>query len=135
MFEKESQDYAMREVASRQELYIKGRADIDADYEKVKKIWQDGAEFGYNKGFEFGVKSNEKVNQIVDNEWHYVKDGDFPTDRTEKKYLVALKSEYSGFFYETDIWCESLHCFASNNPTKVYAWKEIILPKFPKESE
>ena len=52
MFETESQDYAMREVAPRQELYIKGRADIDADYEKVKKIWQDGAEFGYNKAME-----------------------------------------------------------------------------------
>lgn len=65
----------------------------------------------------------------VKDEWHYVKDGDLPTDKTEKKYLVALKSEYGGFFYETDIWCESLHCFASNNPTKIYAWKEIIPPK------
>lgn len=32
--------------------------------------FKDGAEYGYNKGFEFGVKSNEKVNQIVTNEWH-----------------------------------------------------------------
>lgn len=66
------------------------------------------------------------------NEWHYVKDEDFPKGKTEKKYLVALKSEYGGFFYETDIWCESLHCFASNNPTKVIAWKEIVLPELKK---
>lgn len=68
------------------------------------------------------------------NKWHYVKDGDLPADKTEKKYLVALKSEYGGFFYETDIWCESLHCFASNNPTKIYAWKEIVPPSEPMRS-
>ena len=114
MFEKDAQYYAFDEVNHRHEWYIKHpEYSIDWDYEDIKKHWGKGAEFGYNKA----------------NEWHYVKDGDFPTDRTEKKYLVALKSEYSGFFYETDIWCESLHCFASNNPTKVYAWKEIVLPK------
>ena len=68
------------------------------------------------------------------NEWHYVKDGDFPKGKTEKKYLVALKSEYTDIFYETDIWCESLHCFASNHPKNVIAWKEIVFPEV-KESE
>ena len=79
----------------------------------------EGIEYGYSQA----------------NDWHYVKDGDFPSDKTEKKYLVALKSEYGGFFYETDIWCESLHCFASNNPTKVYAWQKIVQPELPKEIE
>ena len=74
MFEKESQDYAMKEVASRQELYIKGRADIDADYEKVKKIWQDGAEFGYNKA----------------NEWHKL---DWKKDSPDVDKLVRVKTK------------------------------------------
>ena len=102
MFEKDAEEYQI----------------ANTDYSKTDSIadaFQDGAEFGYNKA----------------NEWHYVKDGDFPKDETEKEYLVALKSEYSGFYYEIDIWCNSLHCFASNNPTKVYAWKEIVLPELP----
>jgi len=106
MFEKEAEEYA-QDMAK---YYESAHGSIPSQFEKYLR---KAVEFGYNKA----------------NEWHYVKDGDFPTDRTEKKYLVALKSEYSGFFYETDIWCESLHCFASNNPTKVYAWKEIVLPK------
>ena len=100
MFEKEAEESFM----CKKVLY---------KWETDKRSYIDGFKDGYNKA----------------NEWHYVKDGDFPKDKTEKKYLVALKSEYGGFFYETDIWCESLHCFASNNPTKVYAWKEIVLPK------
>ena len=93
------------------EKYFGKKSEL-VEVEKLK-IYTDGCQDGYNKA----------------NEWHYVKDGKFPTDRTEKEYLVALKSDYGGFFYETDIWCESLHCFASNNPKKVYAWKEIVLPK------
>ena len=118
MFEKDAEYYAFDEVKHKQEWYIKHpEHSIDSDSEDIKKHWEKGAEFGYNKA----------------NEWHYVSKKDYPKDKTEKKYLVALKSEYGGFFYEIDIWCESLHCFASNNPTKVYAWKEIVLPELPKE--
>ena len=107
MFEKDAEEYARNEMP---ELIT----DFDVTrFEEKQKDFKNGAEFGYNKA----------------NEWHYVKDGDFPKDETEKEYLVALKSEYRDFFYETDIWCESLHCFASNNPKKVYAWKEIVPPK------
>ena len=113
MFEKEAEEYQIRK--HHQRLY--GHKPVVM--KELNTTFKDGAEFGYNKA----------------NEWHYVKDGDFPTDKTEKEYLVALKSEYRDFFYETDIWCESLHCFASNNPKKVYAWKEIVLPELPKEIE
>jgi hypothetical protein len=114
MFEKEAKEYAHNNY----EILV----DTDDAYVTSEAYLE--------QGYIAGAVATNKAN-----EWHYVKDEDFPTDKTEKKYLVALKSEYGGFFYETDIWCESLHCFASNNPTKVYAWKEIILPKFPKESE
>ena len=105
MFEKEAEEYGLQQA-----LWCSSECG------DLRDAFKDGAEFAYNKA----------------NEWHYVKDGDLPADKTEKKYFVALKSEYGGFFYETDIWCESLHCFASNNPTKIYAWKEIVLPELTK---
>ena len=86
MFEKEAEEYA-EEHAFRVPYDGSNKFYDDKDYECSKEGFQKGAEFGYNKGFEFGVKSNEKVNQIVDNEWHYVKDGDLPTD--DKYVLVS----------------------------------------------
>ena len=107
MFEKEAEEYCIHQKL------------LEDVRDNIVNAFQDGAEFGYNKA----------------NEWHYVKYGDFPTDVTEREYLVALKSEYTNdFFFEADIWCKSLHCFASNNPKNVYAWKEIVLPEL-KESE
>ena len=107
MFEKESQDYAMREVAPRHELY--------ADYEKVKMIWQDGAEFGYNKA----------------NEWKYVKDGDLPKEDTAEKetlYLLwfGLDDYMTGLFSHGRFLCFDSGWFETN---EVVAWKEIVLPK------
>ena len=130
MFEKESQDYAMKEVASRQELYIKGRADIDADYEKVKKIWQDGAEFGYNKA----------------NEWHYVKDGKLDDvidiwDKKRKYLIMARFTNNLGEYDEVPLLAYFDHLFSHKWCTskidylhKFYItwWKEIV---FPKENE
>ena len=116
MFEKEAEEKGV-EYADKQKRTISIHEDSGYSWGQVEEGYEngfkDGAELGYNKA----------------NEWHYVNDGDFPTDVTEREHLVALKSEYGGFFYETDIWCNSLHCFASNNPTKVYAWKEIVPPK------
>ena len=70
MFEKESQDYADRETAPRQQLYIKGRADINADYEDVKRIWQDGANFGYVKGKE---EAKIIIQDLLDNSDEYAR--------------------------------------------------------------
>ena len=44
----------------------------------IKQVYQDGAEFGYNKA----------------NEWHYVKDGDLPKDE-DWKWCVS----YRGYCY------------------------------------
>ena len=117
MFEKEAEEYREKGKSEGYYLVSQEMEQEELDY-IIDESFKDGAEFGYNKA----------------NEWRYVKDGDFPKGKTEKKYLVALKSEYGGFFFETDIWCESLHCFASNHPTNVIAWKEIVLPEL-KESE
>lgn len=117
MFEKEAEEIANKRC---HEIMCYGHCSFSSpkhhrcgEWHREYNCAKNGAEFGYNKA----------------NEWHYVKDGDLPKNRTEEKYLVALKSDYNGFIFETDIWCESLHCFASNHPTKVYAWKEIVPPK------
>ena len=49
------------------EKYFGKKSEL-VEVEKLK-IYTDGCQDGYNKA----------------NEWHYVKDGKFPTDRTEKE--------------------------------------------------
>jgi hypothetical protein len=112
MFEKESQDYAMREVASRQELYIKGRADIDADYEKVKKIWQDGAEFAYNKA----------------NEWHY---NEVPKNDNDILCQISKDEVVVGYYHTV---AKRYITIDGQDLYNVIAWKEIVLPEL-KESK
>ena len=73
-------------------------------------IWQDGAEFGYNKA----------------NEWHYVKDGDLPKDE-DWKWCVSYRGYYYVAKYE-----EMFGCWTNQEYSEVmqpYAWKEIVLPK------
>ena len=68
--------------------------------------------FGYNKA----------------NEWHYVKDGDLPTE--EKEYLVYTKEwgiEIRGYFADDK--------YFSCRRNMVIAWKEIVPPELPKENE
>jgi len=127
MFEKQSQDYAMREVSPRQELYIKGRADIDADYENVKRIWREGAEYGFNKA----------------NEWHYPSKGEYPKDDKDmlmSEHLILL-TKMKG----TDNLSISLGQYNFSTQefsyqhivglTDVIAWKEVVFPELPKESK
>lgn len=91
-------------------------------------LWQDGAEFGYNKA----------------NEWHYMKDVNcyedlhFPPEGEEKDRLLIWKVQditdkgikqpvcYRCGSYG-DLWYEI-------NAYHVIAWKEIVLPEL-KESE
>lgn len=76
MFEKEAEEYVMREDV----ITENDRVPFDNGYgfqtvsfeDEVKKGFKDGAEFGYNKA----------------NEWHFVKDGDLPTE--ERDYIVKL---------------------------------------------
>ncbi len=104
--------------------------NCNGDYSKkqdYKKGWQDGAEFGYNKA----------------NEWHYPSKGEYP-----KEYEDILIC----FLTEDDMkdcvrgWCEydsenDKHIFKYLNVLgtqyleNVIAWKEIVLPELPKESE
>ena len=60
MFEKEAEEYLDTESKY---LIEDNEGNIINIAKKVKQSFQDGAEFGYNKA----------------NEWHYVKDGEYPT--------------------------------------------------------
>ncbi len=131
MFEKEAEERAKQfmKTHSESDKFINCKRETD-NYNVIlaqgyELGFQKGAEFGYNKGFEFGVKSNEKVNQIVDNEWHYVKDGDLP--KGEGAVLIYWKCG--------DIKCVSVvEPYKVTEDTHIIAWKEIVLPEL-KESE
>jgi hypothetical protein len=88
----------------------------------IKGHWQDGAEFGYNKG----------------NEWHYVKDKDYPKDNKPVLCILGdIDSENCEVGYYNDVGSGEPWHFETyqlpdddgDNAWGVYAWKEIVLPK------
>ena len=98
MFEKEAEERITEQYGT------------SGEYITRQRIWQDGAEFGYNKA----------------NEWHYVKDGDLPKDNC-KVYLYAKDKECYIGFLENGAWKYEGGFYASDN--FVIAWKEIVLPE------
>ena len=97
MFEKEAESKAIETCPSNLDMptYVQG--------------FVNGAEFGYNKA----------------NEWHYVKDGDLPSDRHGH---VVINQDWdkvtirNGRFEHLD-----------GGKADVIAWKETVFPKLPKE--
>ena len=135
MFEKEAEEYIKEHSFFDEEG---GVLSLDVG---SKTIFEDGAEFGYNKA----------------NEWHYVKDGDLP--RVYQKCYFICSNNYKDnkvIFSESNINVltgvyafvideesdeeTTEPCFYDdiNNDeidlSEVYAWKEIVLPELPKES-
>jgi hypothetical protein len=122
-------------MASKEELEKEAEERIteqygtSGEYITRQRIWQDGAEFGYNKA----------------NEWHYVKDGDLPKDTTSL-YLVrvyswdfGLSHLYKKYGMYIPIVCEwkgeyfsALDEMAYSNARNIkncIAWKEIVFLK------
>ena len=92
--------------------------NLHSTEEDYIKAFKDGAEFGYNKA----------------NEWHYVKDGDLPKV-FDKPYLCKVYSHFEvGYFtaYKDQPWHFDEYYLDNED---VFAWKEIVLPELPKESE
>ena len=106
MFEKEAEEYR---IHFENELYMFDNTDIFPN--DIEKAYQKGAEFGYNKA----------------NEWQYVSEKGFPKD--EKTYFVII--DYGALGRE----CTVMENLNKDKPKKVIAWKEIVLPELPKESE
>ena len=105
--------------------------------------FKDGAELGYNKA----------------NEWHYMKDGDLPKAYQKcyfiysnsygednkvifSKYNINVLTGVYAFVIDEETDEETTEpCFYDDinddeiDLSEVYAWKEIVLPELPKESE
>lgn len=115
MFEKEAIEYATRDV------FFDGVSKPVINHQR-REDWQKGAEFGYNKA----------------NEWHYVKDGDYPKDNKPVLCILGdIDSDSYEVGYYNDVesgepWhFETYHLpdDDGDNAWGVSAWKEIVLPK------
>ena len=98
MFEKEAEEWWNNEY-------------FPSLYDNVSEVWQEGAEFGYNKA----------------NEWHYVKDGDLPKKTDE--YLVYIINGYGSKSIELIQYNSGKHFWCVDCQNEVIAWKEIVLPE------
>ena len=106
MFEKEAEEYA----EGMAKYYESAHGSVPSQFEKYLR---KAVEYGYNKA----------------NEWHYVKDGDLK--KKKKKVLVQLKDVEEpilDYYRQDGLWNYALE-------KEVIAWKEIVLPELPKESE
>ena len=104
MFEKEAEEYGNE--------YWDCLVDSD-DREMLQEAYKDGAEFGFNKA----------------NEWHYVKDGDYPKEDNRIMLCYCRK----GYHGNIGIYVYRLFTKQEFMKNKVIAWKEIVLPKESEE--
>jgi len=120
MFEKEAEEYIKKNNLE-WELECHRTSPIG----EVNQAFQKGAEYGYNKGFEFGVKSNEKVNQIVANEWHDLRKNPQDLSKHANRVFVYTDEGVGLGVYGLD----NGKWYTYDTGFNVIAWKEIVLPK------
>lgn len=105
MFEKEAEEY-VRKI--RHDVINWGGTEPEERFYneiKFKQAYLAGAEFGYNKA----------------NEWHYVKDGEYPTHSNR---VLVFTDEGVGFgIYGLD----NKKWYTYDTGFDVIAWKEITL--------
>ena len=126
MFEKEAEEYC-------------GNLDECKIRDFIKEAYKDGAEFGYNKckeelnqeGLALQSDMDKTIEQNIAlkrelekaNEWHYVKDGKYPTHSNR---VLVFTDEGVGFgIYGLD----NKKWYTYDTGFDVIAWKEIVLPK------
>ena len=99
MFEKEAEEAGNKTIKENNQFARCAR-------KSYKDGFKDGAEFGYNKA----------------NEWHYVKDGEYPTHSNR---VLVFTDEGVGFgIYGLD----NKKWYTYDTGFDVIAWKEIVLP-------
>lgn len=143
MFEKEAQEYLKKDGTKAEQILdmLNEISPLKMTLKQLpfmlammKQLYQDGAEFGYNKAF---VEADKNLKAVVAdfnkaNEWHYVKD-ELPPIKKEyngRSELVLVLSkekemQYAQYVEKEKTWARGI-CEISFVP---YAWKEIILPK------
>ena len=106
MFEKEAEEWAIDYVCKDCSRYKECKSKEHCTCKECsKEKWQNGAEFGYNKA----------------NEWHYVKDGEYPTHSNR---VLVFTDEGVGFgIYGLD----NKKWYTYDTGFDVIAWKEIVL--------
>ena len=105
MFEKEAEEYADKDFG----MYE------PTDHERYAKEidWRNGAEFGYNKA----------------NEWHY---NGVPENENDILCQIDKDIFVVGYFHQKN---KQYYTTGGEWLKTVIAWKEIVLPELPKESE
>ena len=107
MFEKEAEEYAIENY----ETCLYDDLPYTNDSKAIEQAFEDGAELGYNKA----------------NEWHFVKDGEYPTHSNR---VLVFTDEGVGFgIYGLD----NKKWYTYDTGFDVIAWKEITLPALPNE--
>ena len=108
MFEKEAEEYTIENW----EHYEEGQNDSKA----LKQAYLAGAELGYNKA----------------NEWHYPSKGEYPKECEDVWcYCKGTEIKFCSIGHTIIGGDNKIRWWSSNRSEelKVYAWKEIILPK------
>ena len=109
MFEREAEDYSIDTY----ETCLYDNLPYTNDSRAREESFRDGATFGYNKA----------------NEWHFVKDVEYPTHSNR---VLVLTDEGVGFgIYGLD----NKKWYTYDTGFDVIAWKEITPPKEIKENE
>ena len=121
MFEKEAEDKAFEKYP-----IPRNWNEIElARNTKYEEGFKDGAEFGYSKA----------------NEWHYVKDGlppkseEFKICSEDLLFITKNGKRYFGYFNSRNEFEAHNQPYGRFRVEEVYAWKEIVFPELPKESE
>ena len=130
MFEKEAEKWTIDYVCKDCSRYKECKSKEHCTCKNCsKEKWQNGAEFGYNKAF---VEADKNLKAILTdfnkaNEWHFVKDGEYPTHSNR---VLVLTDEGVGFgIYGLD----NKKWYTYDTGFDVIAWKEITLPALPNE--
>ena len=120
MFEKEAEEYKLLHTH-----YEAAKRNDGSEYAKsvinvtIQEAFQQGAEFGYDKA----------------NEWHFVKDGEYPIDEKDVEVLYQDCDKTNVYNCIYDIHAKNWLYYNLDNMVlepfsyHVIAWKEIVLPK------
>ena len=126
MFEKEAEKWTIDYVCKDCSRYKECKEHCTCK-ECSKEKWQNGAEYGY---------------KYKENEWHYIKNGDFPKNTKTVLALCIVGGE--PYPYLAQYWKGSTtakkngvdlnwNCWLNNMQREVvepYAWREITIPEF-----
>lgn len=110
MFEKEAEERTIRVHCNhcwQKDANIEHRC-TGLDYCGRHNDWRAGAEFGYNKA----------------NEWHFVKDGDFPKE--DEHVVVSDGKHWTKAHYKDGKWYTMV---LVNLVLDIIMWKEIEIPR------